>query len=96
MPIFTTHLRFELFYVSLEKIKNCFLLFILIFINVIFCFFFSRFLEPEPIEEKDLLLTVGCIGLVVNILGLFLLHGKLLRVGFFSLLEGPTYKLNRI
>jgi solute carrier family 30 (zinc transporter), member 1 len=34
-----------------------------------------RFLDPEPIENVNLLLIVGSIGLGINIIGLFLFQG---------------------
>ena len=34
-----------------------------------------RFIEPEPIENVNLLLIVGSIGLGINIIGLFLFQG---------------------
>ena len=35
----------------------------------------KRFIQPEPIENVDLLLIVGSIGLGINIIGLFLFQG---------------------
>lgn len=35
----------------------------------------KRFIEPEPIENVNLLLIVGSIGLGINIIGLFLFQG---------------------
>lgn len=37
---------------------------------------FFRFIEEETIHEPELLVTVGAIGLLVNIIGLCLLYGK--------------------
>lgn len=36
----------------------------------------KRFLEREPIHDPELLVAVGVIGLVVNLIGLLLFHGK--------------------
>lgn len=36
----------------------------------------KRFIEVEEIHEAEMLLAVGVIGLVVNLIGLFLFHGK--------------------
>lgn len=35
-----------------------------------------RFIEEEQIHEPKLLLIVGCIGLLVNVIGLLLLYGE--------------------
>jgi cation diffusion facilitator family transporter len=35
----------------------------------------KRFIEPEPIENVNLLLIVGSVGLGINIIGLFLFQG---------------------
>lgn len=35
-----------------------------------------RFIEIEEIHDPQLILVVGCVGLLVNIIGLFLFHGK--------------------
>ena len=36
----------------------------------------GRFYEPAEIEEPQLLLVVGAIGLLVNLIGLLLFHGN--------------------
>lgn len=36
---------------------------------------FKRFIEVENIHNPQLLVIVGTIGLIVNIIGLFLFHG---------------------
>jgi zinc transporter 1 len=36
----------------------------------------SRFIEVEEIHEPRLIIAVGTLGLLVNIVGLFLFHGK--------------------
>ena len=36
---------------------------------------FKRFIEQEEIHEPQLLVIVGVIGLIVNVIGLFLFHG---------------------
>lgn len=36
----------------------------------------KRFIEKEEIHNPQLLLIVGVIGLLVNVIGLFLLYGK--------------------
>lgn len=41
-----------------------------------FFLLFCRFVEKEEIERPELLLVVGCIGLLVNLVGLVLLYGK--------------------
>lgn len=43
---------------------------------LIFFIFPVRFIEEEAIQKPKLLVIVGCIGLLVNIIGLVLLHGK--------------------
>lgn len=50
-------------------------------INLIMPFRFPlhRFIEEEPIHEPKLLLIVGCLGLLVNLIGLLLLYGKNFR-----------------
>ena len=35
----------------------------------------KRFIEPEPIENVNLLIVVGCVGLGINIIGLVLFRG---------------------
>lgn len=37
----------------------------------------KRFIEVERIHDPELLVVVGGIGLLVNVIGLFLFHGKL-------------------
>lgn len=39
---------------------------------------FKRFIEMEPIHEPQLIVAVGAVGLLVNIIGLFLFHGTFL------------------
>lgn len=36
---------------------------------------FHRFVEKEEIEKPGLLLGIGCLGLLVNLIGLVLLYG---------------------
>lgn len=36
----------------------------------------KRFIETTEIHNPELLLTVGVVGLIVNVIGLFLFHGK--------------------
>lgn len=43
-----------------------------------FIIFFFRFIEVELIHNPELIIVVGVLGLVVNILGLFLFHGNLI------------------
>lgn len=45
-------------------------------IDTILLFFVRRFIEVEHIHEPELLIWVGVIGLLVNLLGLCLLHSK--------------------
>lgn len=40
----------------------------------------KRFYDPEEIHEPILILTVGVIGLLVNVIGLFLFRGKQLPI----------------
>jgi len=35
----------------------------------------ERFVRPQPVEEPVLVLIVGCIGVVLNVLSLLVLHG---------------------
>lgn len=37
----------------------------------------KRFIEVETIHDPPLLVAVGAIGLLVNLIGLLLFHGKL-------------------
>jgi solute carrier family 30 (zinc transporter), member 1 len=43
----------------------------------------ERFIEPVQIENPQLILIVGSIGLFVNIIGLVLFHGKLVASRLF-------------
>jgi len=36
----------------------------------------QRIIEPEGITSVELLLTVGCIGLIINLIGLALFHNQ--------------------
>lgn len=36
----------------------------------------KRFIEIEKIHDPELLVVVGALGLLVNIIGLFLFHGE--------------------
>lgn len=36
----------------------------------------KRFIEEEDIHEPEYLALVGCLGLLVNVIGLFLFHGN--------------------
>lgn len=38
-------------------------------------FFFFRFIEIEPITQPKLIVVVGVLGLIINIIGLFLFRG---------------------
>lgn len=54
----------------------------------LFFYLFRRFIEEEQIHEPKLLLVVGCLGLLVNLIGLVLLFGKNIRrkwIGRFTL-----------
>lgn len=46
--------------------------YVLFFNHSVFC---SRFIEVEEIHEPKLIVVVGALGLVVNIIGLFLFAG---------------------
>ena len=37
---------------------------------------FKRLVEPEGLTDPDLILIVGGIGLLINVIGMFLFHGK--------------------
>lgn len=41
----------------------------------------KRFIEMEKIHDPQLLVVVGALGLLVNLIGLLLFHGKLLLRG---------------
>lgn len=41
----------------------------------------ERFVSPEDIKSPVLVLIVGSVGLVANVLGLFLFHGKIPSLG---------------
>lgn len=43
----------------------------------------KRFIEIETIHDAKLLVAVGTLGLVLNIVGLFLFHGKFCLVKTF-------------
>jgi Co/Zn/Cd efflux system component len=43
--------------------------------NIVFSSF-SRFIEQEPVHQPQYILGVGVLGLIVNVIGLFLFHGK--------------------
>lgn len=58
---------------------------IIFFLSSLFSF---RFIEEEPIHKPELLLIVGCIGLLVNLVGLVLLYGKF---GWMTLTNKPRY-----
>lgn len=45
-------------------------------IRIFHFMFVYRFIEEEEIHEPKLLLVVGCIGLLVNVIGLLLLYGE--------------------
>ena len=45
-------------------------------INLEMLSFFCRFVEVEEIHEPLLIVAVGTLGLLVNIVGLFLFHGE--------------------
>lgn len=38
-------------------------------------YWFSRFIEVEEIHKPELIVAVGVLGLLVNVIGLFLFHG---------------------
>ena len=40
----------------------------------------KRLVEPEGLKNPDLILVVGGIGLLVNLIGMVLFHGKGLRI----------------
>lgn len=40
----------------------------------------KRFVEVEEIHEPEYLVAVGVLGLIVNVIGLFLFHGKYLKL----------------
>lgn len=58
-----------LIYLGLLKIRLPMFFF---FNHSVFC---SRFIEVEEIHEPKLIVVVGALGLVVNIIGLFLFAG---------------------
>lgn len=36
----------------------------------------KRIIDPENLHNPMLILTVGVVGLIINLIGLFILHGK--------------------
>ena len=40
----------------------------------------KRLVEPEGLKNPNLILVVGGIGLLVNLIGMVLFHGKRLRI----------------
>lgn len=64
---------------SIHHISNTFFsiwIFFFSFLKRFSFFFFFRFVEEEIILKPALLFYVGCIGLLVNLIGLVLLYGK--------------------
>lgn len=39
---------------------------------------FFRFIEKEEIHNPNLIVVVGVLGLLVNVLGLFMFHGNVI------------------
>lgn len=45
----------------------------------------KRLVEPESLKNPDLILIVGGIGLLINVIGMFLFHGKCLEFNIKSI-----------
>ena len=43
----------------------------------------KRLVEPEDLKDPDLILVVGGVGLLVNLIGMVLFHGKCQHCSFF-------------
>lgn len=40
----------------------------------------NRFLEPQVIKEPQNVLVVGVIGLIINLIGMFMFHGLIFKI----------------
>jgi len=56
---------------------------------------FKRLVEPEGLHDPDLILIVGGIGLLINVIGMFLFHGEniMLYITYTGVRKKHTFEI---